>query len=70
MLKLFQIELDAAHPDEFTGCTIIQAKKEPSEKLCAELIAAHGTVYITNITEVSEADIRYIEPKRVIYLDR
>ena len=70
MLKLFQIEFDATHPDEFNHCTIIQAKKKPSVKLCEELIAMMGTVYVNDIKEVSEADIRYIEPKRVIYLDR
>jgi len=69
-LKLWKIEFDAAHPDEFTGCTIIQSAKEPTEDLVKEVVPIHGAIFINKITEATEEDIRNINPKRVIYLDR
>jgi len=69
-LKLWQIEFEATHPSEFKGCTVIQSPKKPTEDLVQEVVPVHGAIYINGINEVTEADIRNINPKRVIYLDK
>lgn len=70
MLKLWLIDFDTTSPLEFDGCTVMAAEQEPSMELAQEVVPVHGSIYINKISEVKEADIRNISPKRVIYLDK
>lgn len=64
------MDFDGAHPLEFDGYTVIQSETEVTEEIAQAVIPVHGSIYVGKITEIKEKDMRFITPKRVIYLDK